>query len=518
MSNSTNQAEFMIGQVLDRALRTTPDQLAVVCDEDTLTYRQLDDAVQRFARALTGWGVGKGDRVILFMRNRTEFVPLYIALFRLGAVAVPLACFYQTAAVSHAACDSQSRFMIVSGEVHSRVENVRTQAPSLEAVAMLDDCEVDWAVAWKDLTENAPPSVSPPDIVGEDTAMILYTSGSTALPKGVVHTHATLFHQIVNKIETMQYDENTVNLTASQLPHVSGVFAAALPTLYRGGTVVLMESFAPDAYLDLLNRHGATDASVPPLDLFQIIARPLCERTDFSTIRYFTTGGDNVPGRLHDLLLQHTGVELRESYGMTECEGFLTNPPFGKNKPGSIGLPIYGTEVRIVDRDGKDVAQGETGEITLRSKAMMKEYWNNPEATKSVLIEGWLRTGDLGYQDEEGYYYFGGRCRNVILRDGQDIIPEEVESVLNEHPGVHNSGILGLPDDRHDNVICAFIVRDPDGSPQPTAGTLTAFARERLPSIEVPERWAFVDEIPLTDAGKISRKRLNQMAKAALTD
>ncbi len=270
-----------------------------------------------------------------------------------------------------------------------------------------------------------------------------------------------------------------------------------------------MKSWSPVGFLDLIEKHRPTHVAAPPSEARELLALPRAREMDWRSIKTFACGGDVVTMDLLEKFYALTGFEMIQGYGCTECEGCCMSPPYGKIKRGSMGLPIHGTRMRLIDVEGKDVPQGRTGEIVIRSKAVMAGYWDDPANTAKAFINGWLRTGDLARQDEEGYFFFVGRIKNIIVKGGSNIAPAEVEKAIAAHPSVEACGVVGDPDPALGQVIHAFVVlkANPDAT-RLTPEELAAFVGTKLSPLRVPDCWTFVPELPRTTLGKIDRKQL----------
>jgi len=453
--------------------------------------------------------------VAIFMRNRSEFIELYLACFRIGAVAVPLNHRFQADEVAFACNHCGAKALIADGPLYPRIQDVRSAIPSLEAIHLYGDVPEGTSpeTRWDAVDASASPAW--PTIEDDAPAMILYTSGSTGKPKGVVHTHGSILDTARGRAATQQLTADDVSLAATAICHGGGSIGVTFPTLYAGATVVILEESEPGLFLDALARHRPTRTLLLPAQLLDAVESPDAADADFRSLLEVQCGGDQISPDLYAHFADVESLELNQAYGMTECEGCSMNPPFGLIKRGSIGLPREGVEFRVV-LDGQDVADGEAGEFLVRSRSVMAGYWNDVENTNAVLIDGWLRTGDLGSRDADGYLHFAGRIKEVIIKGGSNIAPGEVEDVLNAHPDVDLSGVVGSPDERLGSIVHAFIQTRAGLSTRPTGQDLAAFAADRLAAYKVPDRWTFVDDLPKNDVGKIDRKTLH--ARAAQPD
>jgi acyl-CoA synthetase (AMP-forming)/AMP-acid ligase II len=501
--------------MLTEARRRAPDKVALWFGERSWTYAGLDDATDRVAANLSAAGVRAGDRVAVFLPNCPELVLGYFACFKLGAAAVPLNYRYRQAEARYALEHSGSTGLIVH-------ESLAGEVTGLPLAAM--------GVGRRYLAGGeAPPGFLPfdsllaaggdapaPAFDEDQAAAVLYTSGSTARPKGVTYSHATLWQACLIQCETFRFTPADVQLVSTAACHAAAFTGQLLPSVYAGGTSVLAHLPSPSQVADAIARRGVTRVQMQPATLEDLVeyleAHP---GSDLASWRCCTAGGDIVPLELHRRFRKATGLDITELYGMTEVLSCITNPPFGVKKAGSVGLPAARTSVRLADDHDRDVPPGGTGELLVRSPAMMVGYWDDPAATAEALRGGWMHTGDLARRDDDGYYWFVGRKKEIIIRGGSNISPLEVEEVLDEHPAVHLSCVVGLPDPRLGEVVAAYVALRDGVTVPPTADELRRFVGERLAAYKIPERVTILPELPLNPTGKVDRKRLHALVRPA---
>lgn len=499
---------MLLGNLLQPAARRTPGKSALIFEGQAWTYAELEEISHRVAASLLRAGIRSGDRVALFLRNCPEMVFSYYCCFKAGAVAVPLNNRYQGPEVEYAVNHSGARMLIVQQELFPEVARVRPALASVERYVVAGEVatipDVDNFAAW--LEDAGRPDNLPP-MREDDPAVILYTSGSTARPKGVVHTHFSLTHTMINQSTFQAMDDREVSLVALSICHIAGLAEQILTTAFVGGTVALLPRFEPGKFLEAIDRQRPTKIQLLPEQVLEILDHPRAPRTDFSSLRCCIAGGDSVPLEAHRQFRELTGLEITETCGATESFSYAINPPFGRKKPGSIGQPVHGTTLRLVDDSGREVASGQAGEILVQSRANMKEYWLNPEETAKTLKDGWLYTGDLARADEDGYFWFVGRKKNIIIRGGSNISPREVEEVLFQHPAIKAACVVGKPDPAWGQTVTAYVSCKENLAP-PTAENLRAFTAERLAAYKVPEEIVILPELPLNPIGKVDRRQL----------
>jgi len=479
---------------LDNLLRhyaeRQPAKPVVLTAEHGITYAELDASVTCLARHLLDRGLQPGDRVAVHGSNSIETVQLLLAVFRAGLVAVPVNLRLKPAEIAYIFEHSGARICF--------------SEPALAALA-----EQARGGSGPEIVSQLPPLTHPASLPEADPAqpaVILYTSGTTARPKGVTHTHRTLFETTrLLTPDPIRPDDTLLAIT--QLMHASGLNCVLLPALHLGATAVLLRTFDPGVALDLIQRFRCTFTLALPAMLQSVVEEQARRPRDLSSLRTVVAGGDTVPVALQQRFLGLVGVAVLEGYGMTESVPITLNPSAAIT--GSIGLALGEVSIRLVDLDGRDVGAGETGEILVRSPANCAGYWNDSAATARLFHDGWLRTGDLASRDNEGYFWFKGRLKQLIIRGGSNISPQEVEEALYRHPAVLEAGVVGAPHPVYGAVPVGFVVLRAGHSL--TEDHLLAHARELLADYKVPQRILFVAELPKGLTGKVDRRSLRDI-------
>lgn len=490
------------------ALRDTPDKAAYICGDAVVSYHLLDEKSRQYAAALKALGIEKGDRVALTMHNIPQLPQLYLALYRIGAIAVPISPYSSIGDFSFALSHCTARLFLVSRELYPAACEAVATAPLVETLLVVDDRECSGQSI--ELPECAP-ELEPCDLSPSDPLMILYTSGSTARSKGIIYTSRSLRAAAVNRAETLGMTAGDIYFNAGYLCHGAALTTALLPALYAGATALFPTKFSPPDFFQLVNRYHPTIAAMGPSHLWAVLEHPLGASTDLSTLRYVSAGGDVVGSQLHEQFLQRMQFPLSESIGMTECGTYMTTRPGMPHKTGSMGKPVIGAEVRLIDEQGHDVATGETGQVIVRTESCMAGYWNDDENTALALVDRWLHTGDAARKDDDGYYYFAGRIKQMLVRDCVNISPKEVEDAVKQHPQVKECCIIGIPDPRHGQKIFAFVQLKP-GERSFDEQELIRFTGTRVMQVRLPDRWIPLDALPVTQLGKLDRKKLQEMA------
>lgn len=495
--------------IYEETLETSPDRTAIIIGDKSASFRQLRESTDLYARALHGVGVRKGDRVALLMYNMIEQVSLLMACFRLGAIAIPMNYASRYPEVAGCLRHNGAKILVADDRLHSEAPGESDQLPSLERVCLIPGAG---DLCWSAVIANAPETIPWPRIEPQDACVIMYSSGSTGRPKGSMHTHESLLTSAETGAPFIHLDRSSRFLLTSGFCHGTGLKLGLLACLKAGATSIFLEHFTPEAFLEAQARYRPTHVFAPPALVRQILEHPLSAAADYSSLLCFFTGGDMSGRSLEELFSERTGQELRNLIGITEMSMWATTPPDRKTRRGSLGLKVDGLEVRLVDTQGRDIQTGATGEILLRGRSMMSGYWNDPDLTASTIVNGWLHTGDLGSQDADGYYFFQGRLKTIIVRGGQNIQPTDVEDVLDAHPGVACSAVVGVPDEMWGEAVHAFVVVNPECAALPSAEELQAWTEARLSSYRVPERFWFVLSLPLNPNGKVDRRQLKAMA------
>lgn len=476
-----------LGENLAQAAEVAGSRIALSCGDTTLTYGEFDQQVTQLARGLRAAGIAKGDRVALHMPNTIGMAIAYFACFRLGAIAVPINVRLKQAEIEYVLTHSAARLYVgepglYEGAAHSTTVN-----------ALL-------ALGAHATTEPFP------TVDDFDTAAILYTSGTTARPKGVTHTHDSTRCGALATAER-GYRSGDVLLSFCPLAHISGLQLLLVPAVLLAGECALVAKFDAAVALQTLERRRCTAVFGLPV-LLQALCREQSERPhDVSTLRQCVAGGDAVPLALQQEFEHLFGCPIQEGIGMTECVPICVNKR-DRIHAGAVGEPALDVDVRIVDNSGVPVAPGAVGELTCRAPAMMTGYWNDPSATAATVIDGWLHTGDLARQDHEGRYWFAGRKKEIIIRGGSNVAPQEVEDVLLQHPAVSEAGVVGIPDAEYGEAVVAFVsLRSARDCAE---RELIDFARRHLSDHKVPGRVHFLSALPLGNTGKVSRKTLKE--------
>jgi long-chain acyl-CoA synthetase len=503
-----------LSDAVRRARERQPAKPALIVGERRWSYEQFDEITDRIGAALLRRGLQPGDRVALHVANSAEIVFGYYACFKIGAAAVPLNIRLKGPELEYVINHCDARFYLGQAELFSEIQAVRARLESVEEYYLAGDADAfPQTRPFAELMAQPAGEISFPGVPDDAIAAILYTSGSTARPKGVTHSHATAERLAAICNAAAQLHGEQIFGCFVPLVHMSGFGLQMLPAVSLGATLLVIPRFEPEAVLQSLQQHRAQVIVGLPVIYNDLVNCPGAAGYDLEALEICLAGGDAVPTELQRRFREQFGVELTELHGMTEVCPCFANPVQGPKKTGSIGLPAPGTSARLVDDAGRDVPPGEVGEILVRSEATTVGYWADPEATAAALQEGWLRTGDLARRDEDGYYWFVGRKKQIIIRGGSNISPLEVEEALCQHPAVREAGVVGVPDPTWGETVQAYVALK-EGE-EASEAELRGFVKERIAAYKVPEAILFLAELPKGLTGKIDRRTLRERAAPA---
>ncbi|MFF0267590.1 long-chain fatty acid--CoA ligase [Kribbella sp. NPDC004536] len=473
-----------------------PDHPAIRLDDDVLSYTALDDAASRVATLLQEYGVQPSDRVGLMLPNVPEFAMIFYGILRAGAVAVPMNPLLKRREVEYYLGDSGAKLLFAWHEVAGEAEDAGAQ---LITVAPSD---------FRALIAVRRPLAHPASRDGLDTAVILYTSGTTGRPKGAELTHAGLnTNQAVTARTLILVGPDDVVMGCLPLFHVFGLTCGLNAAIANGATLTLIPRFSPTKALEVIERDKVTVfEGVPTMYAAMLGARD--SGHDVSTLRTCVSGGAALPVEVLRGFEEAFGCIILEGYGLSESSPVASfNHPDAVRKPGSIGTPIEGVRMRVVDENRQPVQPGDIGEIQIGGHNVMKSYWNKPEETAATIdADGWLSTGDMARQDEDGYYFIVDRKKDLLIRGGYNVYPREVEEVLYEHPSVAEAAVVGIPHASLGEEIGAAVALK-DGTTA-TPEELRDFVKGRIAAYKYPRAVWIVDELPKGPTGKIQRREV----------
>ena len=492
-----------LAENLARTAASTPDQVAIRLDDLELTYAGLDAASALAAGWLREHGVGPGDRVGIMLPNIPQFPILYYGALRAGAAVVPMNPLFKEREVEYYLSDSGAKVLF-------GWEGIADQAqPGAEAAGAAFEV-VDAGFSQKLATYNPAPDVV--ERAPDDTAVLLYTSGTTGKPKGAELTHSNLGSNVATCVALFDGGPGDVIFGGLPLFHSFGQTCGLNSAVACGATLTMIPRFEPHKALEVLQRDKVTIMQGVPTMYVALLQDPAHKDYDVSTLRLAVSGGASLPVEVLRGFEKEFGVILLEGYGLSETSPVASfNHADRERKAGSIGTPVRDVEMRLIDADWNDTPDGEIGEIAIKGPNVMKGYWNRPDATTEAIKDSWFRTGDLAKRDEDGYYFIVDRAKDMIIRGGYNVYPREVEEVLYEHPAVAEAAVVGVPDAEYGEEIGAAITLKAGASA--TAEEIQEFVKERIAAYKYPRIVWFLDEgLPKGPTGKILKREISPPA------
>lgn len=502
-----------LGLLLAKRAYLNPDREAYVDSHRDLrlSFAALNGRCNRLANALRADGIKKGERVGLLLMNSAEFMEAYFALAKVGAVVVPLNWRLVPDELEFILKDSGTRRLIYDEAFVDTVADLHARGDKTDVGQWLqvagDREAAHFAVGYERFRDGGADDEPEVSACDDDMLYIMYTSGTTGLPKGVVHTHHTALWAVLTIAATAEYVDGDRYLAALPMFHVGALTPLAV-NVYRGATSVVMRSFDPNLAWELIEREKITTGLMVPAMLNFMLQAPAFKRCDYGTVRWIMTGAAPVPVALTEKYDQ-LGIGVLQVYGLTESCGpaCVMDSANALRKPGSTGKAFFHTEVRIVDEQGRPCPVGEAGEVVVRGAHNMREYWNRPEATAETLRDGWLHTGDVAVMDEEGFVFIQDRIKDMIISGGENVYPAEIEGVLMSHPQIVEAAVIGQASEKWGESPLAIVVRKNESL---TVKDVMEHCRGKLAGYKRPQAVEFVDQIPRNPSGKILKRVLRE--------
>jgi len=506
--------------VLENSARKYSEKPAFILGENTLSYGRLDAAANQVASGLRASGIASGDRVALSCPNLPYFPIIFFGILKAGAVVVPLSVLLKADEIAYHLEDSGARayfcfegtpelpmgkmghagFAAAASCEHFYLITAQPGAPS----------PIEGAETFAGLVANQPPSFDPVRTGADDTAVIIYTSGTTGKPKGAELSNSNLMLNAMICADFFETTSKDVQIIVLPLFHVFALTVLMLAGIYRGTTNILVPRFDPAAVFDAMQKHSVTVFAGVPTMYWALLNHPADDAAREAvarSLRIAVSGGASLPVKVLEDFEQSFGVPIYEGYGMSEGSPVVTfnQKEFGR-KPGSVGTPVWGVEVKIIDPEGKELPAGESGELLYRGHNVMKGYYNRPDATAETIRDGWLHSGDIAYRDEDGFYFIVDRTKDLIIRGGMNVYPREVEEAMIKHEAVSLVAVIGVPDHRLGEEIKAVVVLKEEISV--SENELIEWTKERIAVYKCPRLVEFVGSLPMSATGKILKKEL----------
>lgn len=508
-----------LNEALSSIVNKYPDKTAFIYQDDETSYYEFDSLVKKFASGLEKLGYQKGDHIALISWNSPLYVIAFYSLLRMGAVIIPVKPILTANEIKYILKDGNVKAVIAVNELVESLEEIAEELPDVKHyilsgtdIPLGNQYFTSKVKAFNKVVEEGNLEFEAPDLHEEDTAIILYTSGTTGKPKGAMLSYQNLYVNARSTADYLEFNQDDRVVSVLPMVHVFSIGASFCGPLLKGATLLIMQKFSPTEVFRIANKYKATIfAGVPTMYnyLLQTSKKQPAYQDHFSDIRLCLSGGAAIPLALLNEFENTFHVTITEGYGLSEAAPVAYNPVHCPPKPGSIGKHIPQVECKVVDSNGKEVRMGEVGELMVKGPHVMKGYYKLPEETGKTIQNGWLHTGDLVRVDEDGYYYIIDRIKDVIIVGGYNVYPREVEEVLSTHPQVVEAAVVGTPHEERGEAIIGFVAVNGNV----TEETLIDYCRKSLVKFKVPYKIEFLDELPKNATGKIIKKDLAAMAK-----
>jgi len=512
-----NTADF-----LNIATSICPDKVAIVFEGKRYTFSQLNERVNRLANALSNLGVSKDDRVAMLQVNCNQCVETYFATAKLGAIYVPLNFRAKGDELTYILNSSEANTLLVGERYIDLANSIKANLTSVNHYIAIDN-KPDGMLYYEDILSSSPADEIATEINDDDTTILMYTAGTTGLPKGVMLSHNSFAVYVLENVTPADPELDEGNILTVPLYHVAGI-QAMMAAIYGGRTLVMERQFEAKGWMELVEKEKANRAMMVPTMLKQLMNHPDFSKHDLSSLKVITYGAAPMPLEVIKRALEvFPGVSFINAFGQTETASTITTlSPEDHIISGSeeerekklkrlssIGRPMSDIEMTIVDEDGHELPPGEVGEIVARGPRVMTGYWKDKEKTeKTIDQDGWVHTSDMGYMDEDGYFFLAGRATDMIIRGGENIAPEEVEAVLHSHPKIEEAAVIGVPDEEWGEQPRAVAVLKKGETATPEE--IMEYCRAKMSSFKRPRSVVFVDELPRNPMGKVLKRVLRE--------
>ena len=499
--------------LLAAAVSDRPNEMAVVSATAVWTWRELERAIDRLAAHFIERGLRPGDRVASLMPNRGELLIHYLACLKAGLIVTPLNYRYTPAEIDHALHELEASILLVHAERAADV-GASALADSLPLGLLSFGGALEDATALEDLLVRDGSDTSLPDPDRHAPALVFFTSGSTGKPKGVTHSLSSFGSVAASFAQSMKLTHRDRVLPGSSLSHV-GALSTALAALCAGARTIVARSPDGDELLPLFREHRPSVLVMLPSAMIALQRDHGAQREDFGSLRLCITGGDKFPVNLEQEFMDKTGLTIKETYGLTEAPCCLFDPPDGKPRPGTTGVVCPGYSASVRNDSGQEVPVSTDGNLWISGSPVTSGYWGNREATDAALRDGWLDTGDVMRVDKDGYFWFRSRKKQIIVHDGSNITPQEIEEAVMTHPAVALAGVVGVHDNVHGENVWAYVTVK-GGAKVPRVQDIVRCAREKV-GYKAPEVVIVLDKMPMNAVGKVDRTALKAMAAERLS-
>jgi long-chain acyl-CoA synthetase len=489
-------------------MKKFPEKDAYVFRRESETYRGLYEKVNQFAFRLTQEGIRKGDTVAILLGNSPEFIIAYYGALCAGATVVPVNPFFTPLEISYILSDSNAKGVVAEAELQIVLNELKLTLPFLEFIVYTRP--LDKELEFSSFLNNNVYEFNCPGIKEDDVAVILYTSGTTGEPKGVMLTHKNLYSNAEACLKLFELTSEDKIIAVLPIFHIFCMTVCMNTSILNGATMLLLQKFSPKDVIETIYKSKATVfAGVPTM--YNFLLKGSAEPEKFRSLKICISGGASLPLAVINSFKEHTGIQIQEGYGLSEASPVTTfNPLRGECRPGSVGKNIPLVENKVVDVNGEEVPVGEIGELIVKGPNVMKGYLNNPELTMRTIKNGWLYTGDMAKMDKDGYFYIVDRKKDMINVGGYNVYPREIEEVLYDHPDIVEAGVIGVPDENYGESVFAYIVsKNKDLQEE----DVREYLKDKLVKYKTPKYIKFLDELPKNSTGKILRRSLVELSK-----
>jgi long-chain acyl-CoA synthetase len=484
-----------------------PDKTALIYGSHHISYKRLLDAVERLANSLSKLGICDGDRMGIMLPNIPQFVISYFALLKLGVWIIPINTMFKEEEIRYLLEDSEAKGIIAVDQYATQVQKAVQTLEFCHVVIFLGDNIPNWARSLTTLIASSDPMLEDIEIEANNTAVVLYTAGTTGRPKGAVLSHRNILTQVESIRHALVLESNDILLCVLPLFHSFGQMAAMNTSLVVGSTTVVLSKFVPQEVIKSLAEDSISIFLGLPI-MFHALSQLDVDKNDFPQLKFCISSGGPLTDRLRSNFEAKFGKPILQGYGLTEAGPLLAVQRLEHpRKPNSVGFPTYGMQVRIVDDSNNEVQLNDVGEVVVHGQNVTQGYLNRPETSKEVLKDGWFKTGDLGKFDEDGYLYIVDRKKNVILKGGFNVYPREVESILSAHPKVKQCSVVGVKDEIQNEEVKALVLLKQGETL--TKDELLNYCRERLAVYKCPKYIEFVKALPQSSTYKILKSEIN---------
>lgn len=500
-----------IAKLRELKVMAEPEQVSIICGARELTNYQFLSEARKLVSVLRDLGVKKGDRVIVQMPNSIEVLQSFGAIWRLGAVVVPVNYMMKDEEIASIYEDSGAKVVISVKDFLPKISAGQAKAPQVKTVILVNDDVPDGMYSFHALTDSAPETKDIVETGNDDLAALIYTAGTTGASKGVMLTHGSLYANSKMSYETTRMPHGMTNVAVLPLCHAYGIAVANSGLFYERTKSVILNTFDLETIFASIDKYDARLVALVPTMYVFMLMYPNPNKHDLSRVQYWMCGSAPLSRATWDQFYERFGGKIIEGWGLSESGASgSANPCDGRPiKVGSIGLPFVGMTMGIMDDAGQLLGDNASGEIVLKGPSLMKGYWNKPDQTAKVLIDGWLHTGDVGHRDEDGYYWITDRKKDLIIKGGENISPRIIEEALYAHPKVAEASVVAMKDDVYGENIKAFVALKPGQTA--TAEELMAHCKTKLSSFFLPKEIVFLAALPKNLVGKILKKELRKL-------